>query len=113
MMARSTTLQSEAGYIDARPLTANSTKTLATHGRTIHWVNRDRLKPARSRPLFTQEPTFRCTAANVAVGQCTKSLRSSPLRGGGSREAANPIDRTAITVWRGQHDQQAYCKMIR
>jgi hypothetical protein len=29
-------LQSEAGYIDARPLTATSTKTLATHGRTIH-----------------------------------------------------------------------------
>ena len=30
------TLESKAGYIDARPLTANSTKTLATHGRTIH-----------------------------------------------------------------------------
>ena len=29
-------LQSEAGYIDARPLTANSAKPLATHGRTIH-----------------------------------------------------------------------------
>ena len=27
MMARSKTLQSEAGYIDARPLTANSTKS--------------------------------------------------------------------------------------
>jgi hypothetical protein len=27
MVARSTTLQSKAGYIDARPLTANSTKT--------------------------------------------------------------------------------------
>jgi hypothetical protein len=25
----------EAGYIDARPLTANSTGSLATHGRTI------------------------------------------------------------------------------
>jgi hypothetical protein len=35
------TLQSEAGYIDARPLTARSTKTLATHGRTIHWVISD------------------------------------------------------------------------
>jgi hypothetical protein len=30
-------LQSKAGYIDARPLTASSTKPLATHGRTIHW----------------------------------------------------------------------------
>ena len=32
------TLQSKAGYIDARPLTASSTKTLATRGRTIHRV---------------------------------------------------------------------------
>src|SRR5260221_10759915 len=29
-------LQSETGYIDARPLNASSTKPLATHGRTIH-----------------------------------------------------------------------------
>ena len=36
MVARSNTpLQSEAGYIDARPKT-RSTKLLATHGRTIH-----------------------------------------------------------------------------
>src|SRR5438045_1234502 len=35
MVARSMTLQSKAGYIDARPLTASSTKPLATHGRTI------------------------------------------------------------------------------
>src|SRR5260370_28823621 len=32
------TLQSKAGYIDARPLTASSAKPLATHGRTIHLV---------------------------------------------------------------------------
>src|SRR6266496_5980271 len=36
MMARSTTLQSKAGYIDARPFTTSSTNPLATHGRTIH-----------------------------------------------------------------------------
>jgi len=29
-------LQSKAGYIDARPLTASSANPLATHGRTIH-----------------------------------------------------------------------------
>ena len=29
-------LQSKAGYIDARPLTAKLSKLLATHGRTIH-----------------------------------------------------------------------------
>ena len=31
------TLQSKAGYIDARPLTATAANSLATHGRTIHW----------------------------------------------------------------------------
>jgi hypothetical protein len=36
MMARSKKLQSKAGYIDARPLTASSAKPLATRGRTIH-----------------------------------------------------------------------------
>ena len=37
MMARSPSgSKSKAGYIDARPLTANSTNPLATHGRTIH-----------------------------------------------------------------------------
>jgi len=46
MMASSNPLQSEAGYIDARPLTAISTKTLATHGRTIQWVIRYRLEPS-------------------------------------------------------------------
>src|SRR5882724_2403169 len=36
MMAPEQMLQSKAGYIDARPLTASSAKPLATHGRTIH-----------------------------------------------------------------------------
>src|ERR1700676_3135268 len=36
MMARSTTLQSEAGYIDARPQPPIRRNLLATHGRTIH-----------------------------------------------------------------------------
>jgi hypothetical protein len=31
------TLQSEAGYIDARPYLPDRRKPLATHGRTIHW----------------------------------------------------------------------------
>jgi hypothetical protein len=35
MMARSETLQSKAGYIDARPLSPYRRKSLATHGRTI------------------------------------------------------------------------------
>jgi hypothetical protein len=37
MMARSEMLQSKAGYIDARPL-PSTRHSLATHGRTIHWV---------------------------------------------------------------------------
>src|SRR5271165_4141380 len=32
-LARSNALQREAGYIDARPTSARSTKTFATHGR--------------------------------------------------------------------------------
>ena len=31
-------LQSKAGYIDARPLPPDRQNSLATHGRTIHWV---------------------------------------------------------------------------
>ena len=35
-------LQSEAGYIDARPPPPIRRNLLATRGRTIHWVNRYR-----------------------------------------------------------------------
>jgi len=38
MMVRSETLQSKAGYIDARPLPPYRQNSLATHGRTIHFV---------------------------------------------------------------------------
>ena len=41
MMARSTTLQSEAGYIDARPLTTNSTK-LSCDARPDHTLGQSR-----------------------------------------------------------------------
>jgi len=47
-------LQSKAGYIDARPLTAISTKTLATHRRTIQWVNFDRWTMSAQCPLVPQ-----------------------------------------------------------
>ena len=33
-------LESKAGYIDARPLPPTRQNLLATHGRTIQWVNR-------------------------------------------------------------------------
>ena len=35
---RTETLQSEAGYVDARPHQPELTKPIAPHGRTIHWV---------------------------------------------------------------------------
>src|SRR4029079_8464510 len=38
IMARSEMLQPKAGYIDARPLPPTRRNSLATHGRTIHWV---------------------------------------------------------------------------
>jgi len=58
MMARSKLLQSEAGYIDARPLTASSAKPLATHGRN-HTSGSIRESPARNwaSPLCPQEKT--------------------------------------------------------
>jgi len=48
MMARSRKLQNEAGYIDARPLSARSKIPLATHGRTIHWVISGRPQPEQN-----------------------------------------------------------------
>src|SRR6266702_4319993 len=55
MMARSTTLQSKAGYIDARPFTTSSTNPLATHGRTIHRVV---LAVRRPLPVYLDEQTI-------------------------------------------------------
>src|SRR3984893_9824117 len=46
-------LQSKAGYIDARPLTASSAKPLATHGRTIHWV---KLRNTRHEEIYSGLP---------------------------------------------------------
>jgi hypothetical protein len=48
-------LQSEAGYIEARPLTANSAKPLATHGRTIHWVKIAALTGYWPLPVYSGE----------------------------------------------------------
>jgi len=53
MMARSTTLQSKAGYIDARPLPPYRRNSLATHGRTIHWV---KMRNTQTEPMFSALP---------------------------------------------------------
>ena len=57
-------LQSKAGYIDARPLTAISTKTLATHGRTIQWVIRAGWTMLAVFPLSRRSVPKRCIAAS-------------------------------------------------
>jgi hypothetical protein len=50
-------LQSKAGYIDARPLTASSAKPLATHGRTVHLgqVKNGKSWPLRRDVCFTPD----------------------------------------------------------
>src|SRR3981189_3268904 len=58
MMVQSKQLQSETGYIDARPLTPDRRKLLATHGRTIHWVNRVILTLRRRLPISPEKQTF-------------------------------------------------------
>jgi hypothetical protein len=45
------------------------------------------------------------TSLNRRLGQRTKSLRSSPLRGSKSRQ---PVERTAVAGWQGQRDQLMY-----
>jgi hypothetical protein len=40
-----------------------------------------------ARLVYLQQRTYLLTAGTAVQGQCTKSLRSSPLRGGKSREA--------------------------
>ena len=47
------TLQSEAGYIDARPHQPELPKPLAPHGRTIYWV-KTRIRPFRANVSFHQ-----------------------------------------------------------
>jgi hypothetical protein len=43
-------------------------------------VNLDILAVGQPRPINHQFQTYRCTAPTEAMGQCTKSLRDSPLR---------------------------------
>ena len=100
MVARSNEpLQSEAGYIDARPQT-RSTKLLATHGRTIHRVKIHRQSvasstvglhpktvsrgtevervcspPDRARSLLRTRPVARCQELTDAPQQEQRKLR--------------------------------------
>src|SRR3954470_13452932 len=71
MMARSTMLQSKAGYIDARPLPPDRQNSLATHGRTIHLGQSRRCRPPQDgRDVRSASDSDRsvCMAANDAMG---------------------------------------------
>ena len=68
-------LQSKAGYIDARPLTASSAKPLATHGRTIHWVKSADLSIGPSLPVF---PDDRTSSVSVGMSQTCHEQTHAP-----------------------------------
>ena len=65
MMARSETLQSKAGYIDARPLPPYRQNSLATHGRT------HTLGHSRHLPTFVSQIEFASQAMPLAGGLCS------------------------------------------
>src|SRR5437868_6167335 len=97
-------LQSKAGYIDARPLTANSAKPLATHGRTIQTGQNAKASSSTSGPVLPRDPTSRraccigsngpaadlrepCPgAAGATVGHLSQLLVPVGLHGGSSTE---------------------------
>src|SRR5260370_13602906 len=65
-------LQSETGYIDERPLNASSTKPLATHGRTIHWV---KLRRTQCEHMFSGLPL------KADLAQCSRHFAFVPRSG--------------------------------
>jgi hypothetical protein len=72
MMARSTTLQSKAGYIDARPLTAIAAKSTC-NARPDHTLGQTRpvepVLPTRQLPLHPESDPDRTATQYVAKGQ--------------------------------------------
>jgi hypothetical protein len=61
-------LQTEVGYIDARPHLPDRQKPLATHGRTIHRVKTGGVGSGRSLPVCPAKPTFRRALDFVDMG---------------------------------------------
>src|SRR6266446_3988309 len=60
------TLQSEAGYIDARPPPPIRRNLLATHGRTIHWV---KLRRTQCEHMFSALPRTRTLFDAIGMSQ--------------------------------------------
>jgi hypothetical protein len=68
------TLQSEAGYIDARPYLPDRRNLLAPHSRTIHWVRLGVLDNHDLCPIHRQTPDVRSlTCAGSSSSQQTDS----------------------------------------
>src|SRR6266446_5011556 len=69
------TLQSEAGYIDARPPPPIRRNLLATHGRTIHWV---RLGPRRAQSRGPLYPQYQISIGTIEMSEmCRQKPQSS------------------------------------
>ena len=97
-------LQSKAGYIDARPLTASSAKPLATHGRSIHWVTLGRSRSEHNEPALPQAADIEADSA-VGPGRAKGrhrlgktplprqvAISDNVLAGMAASDAANSLD---------------------
>src|SRR5450631_4152093 len=74
------------------------------------WVNNGPDGPETPFPVFPEQRTSSDRPGMSVSCHCTKSLRSSPLRGSKSRETGSRSreDSDSLVAW-SQHDQQAYC----
>src|SRR5215831_11506544 len=96
MMARSPSAsESKAGYIDARPLTTNSTNPLATRGRTIHWVTAvDQAIREADAPRLSDKHLLeqvRSHLNDAAVGAFASKIPSDTIGAVTGRPKSNPL----------------------
>src|SRR6266446_5433166 len=92
------TLQSEAGYIDARPPPPIRRNLLATHGRTIHRVICDQNRALRSLPLLPQERKY--SGHRWWSGSCRKCAAYSITLSARARRVAGISRPSALAVLR-------------
>src|SRR6516225_5133815 len=96
-------LQHEAEYIDARPLTTDSSNLLATHGRTIHLGHKRTFRSFR--PMSALPP-------KADILHCGKKRRyslTSSARPSGGSEIVKPSARAVLSCvepWRENCLQQ-------
>ena len=76
---RSTTLQAEAEYIDARPHLADRRNLLAPHGRTIHRVNRAVLVLSPRLPVYPPTADISLCRAKLSRRAMNRLMRRSRL----------------------------------